>query len=220
MTSPHLSNPNQHRTRLNRTSQPPDSEFTGKYEQTGRIGRLLIERFFRSGKSLLQPALHGGARILEAGCGPGYSSREIASWCPGGHLTAADLSGSLLARARKLNPNLALLRESVVQLAHPDNSFDAVILLEVLEHLEQPERALAELRRVARHHVLLSTPREPLWRFLNFSRGKYWKAFGNTPGHIQHWSTRGLIRQVSPFFTVEAVATPIPWTILLLKPRP
>ena len=52
--------------------------------------------------------------------------------------------------------------------------------------------SLAEIRRVTTSHALLSVPREPIWRMLNFLRGKYWSSGGNTPGHLQHWSRRGL----------------------------
>ena len=119
----------------------------------------------------------------------------------------------------ELNPDIEFIRESVYELSHADNSFDAVIMLEVLEHLNDPAAALAELHRVSRSVVMISTPREPLWRALNCARGKYLAAFGDTPGHIQHWSSRGLIREVSPLFDVIGCAKPIPWTILLLKPR-
>ena len=42
---------------------------------------------------------------------------------------------------------------------------------EVLEHLQDPDRGLAECARVAREWVLISTPWEPAWRMLNMARG-------------------------------------------------
>ncbi len=38
--------------------------------------------------------------------------------------------------------------------------------------------------------ILLSVPKEPIWRICNMARGKYWKDLGNTPGHIQHWTKK------------------------------
>ena len=64
------------------------------------------------------------------------------------------------------------------------DAFEAVVCTEVLEHLEEPEKALRELLRVTRRWVILSVPREPLWRVLNMVRGAYLRHFGNTPGHI------------------------------------
>ena len=55
-----------------------------------------------------------------------------------------------------------------------------------------PEATLAEMARVARRHLLVSVPREPLWRGLNMARGAYLRDLGNTPGHVNHWSKRGV----------------------------
>lgn len=194
-------------------------QFTEKYENTGRAGNWLIDRFFRSAQGLIEPALPAKARVLEIGCGPGYSTARIKKWQGVDHLCAGEPDPQLLEIAREMNPNIELLNESAYHLSHADNTFDAVIMLEVLEHLDDPAKALAELRRVSRGVVLVSTPREPLWRILNCARGKYLGSLGNTPGHIQHWSSRGLTRQVSSHFKLVACAKPVPWTILLLRPR-
>lgn len=195
------------------------SEFTGKYENSGRIGNWLVDRFFAAARRLLEPVVSPESRVLEIGCGAGYSTRRIAGWCGTGRLIAAEPEHELLDLARRHNPGVPLIRESVYALAHADQAFDTVIMLEVLEHLERPSDALRELRRVCAGHVLLSTPREPIWRALNMARFKYLRDFGNTPGHLQHWSTRGLIRATRAWFEIEAVATPLPWTILLLRPK-
>ena len=157
--------------------------------------------------------------MLEIGCGAGYSTASMREWLGDTRLVAAEPEWPLLQLAGARNPGIELLSESVYQLAHPDKSFDAVIMLEVLEHLESPANALAELARVSRQVVLLSTPREPIWRALNMARGKYLGALGNTPGHIQHWSTGSLRRTVAPWFDVLGCATPLPWTVLLLRPK-
>jgi len=196
-----------------------NEQFTGKYETSGAIGRWLIDSFFRSARILLQPRLEVGNNLLEIGCGPGYSTMRIRQWHSVSNLIAGDPEPTLLRRASLNNPDTLLICESVYGLPHPDNAFDVIIMLEVLEHLSDPPRALEELRRVSRNYVLLSTPREPLWRVLNMARGKYLGALGNTPGHIQHWSTRSLRRHVEPWFDLVACASPIPWTILLLRPR-
>lgn len=199
---------------------PPHTQsFTGKYERSGRIGKLLISRFFSAAKNLLEPVLPDQAEVLEVGCGPGYSTDHIKRWEGVRHLVAGEPEDAVRALAERRNPDIKVLSESVYCLTHADDSLDCVIMLEVLEHLDDPEAALAELHRVTRGVVLISTPREPLWRTLNCARGKYLSSLGNTPGHIQHWSSRGLIRQVSPLFDVIGCAKPIPWTILLLKPR-
>ncbi|MOA56543.1 hypothetical protein D3C78_1805420 [compost metagenome] len=88
-----------------------------------------------------------------------------------------------------------------------------------MEHLEHPEQGLQALQRIVGRHLILSVPREPIWCALNLARGKYIGDFGNTPGHIQHWSQKGFISLVSRYFDVLEVKSPLPWTMLLCKPR-
>jgi hypothetical protein len=96
---------------------------------------------------------------------------------------------------------------------------DLVICCEVLEHLPDPEATLRSLTRAARRAVVLSVPREPLWRVLNVARGKYWSELGNTPGHLQHWSSRGFAQFVGRHLEIVEIRTPLPWTAVLARPR-
>ena len=74
-----------------------------------------------------------------------------------------------------------------------DGEFAAATAIEVLEHVPDPEHTVAEMARVARGgRLLVSVPREPLWRALNMARGAYLRELGNTPGHLNHWSRRGV----------------------------
>ena len=61
-------------------------------------------------------------------------------------------------------PSAMVQIASAYHLPYPDDGVDTVICCEVLEHLDEPDRALAEIARVAARHVVLSVPREPLWR--------------------------------------------------------
>ena len=58
-----------------------------------------------------------------------------------------------------------------------DRLLDLVADTEVLEHVPDPGRVLAEMARVARRSLIVSVPREPLWRALNVARGAYLKDF-------------------------------------------
>ena len=73
-----------------------------------------------------------------------------------------------------------------------EQKYDLVVTSEVLEHMEDPERALGQLLGVCGGYLLVTVPNEPLWRILNMARGKYWRRLGNTPGHVQHWNKRTL----------------------------
>jgi hypothetical protein len=86
----------------------------------------------------------------------------------------------------------------------------------VLEHVPEPEATLSEMARVARRHLLVSVPREPMWRMLNMARGAYVRDLGNTPGHLNHWSKVGFHSLLSRYGRVQEVRTPFPWTMLLV----
>ena len=99
----------------------------------------------------------------------------------------------------------------------PDRSFDLAAAIEVLEHVPDPQHTLSEMARCAGRHLLVSVPREPLWRMLNMARGAYWPALGNTPGHLNHWSKRSFIELLSRQGEVVEVRSPFPWTMLLVR---
>ena len=71
--------------------------------------------------------------------------------------------------------------------------------------------------RVASRHVLVSVPREPLWRMLNMLRGAYVRQLGNTPGHVNHWSKPAFCDFANKHGQIAAVRSPFPWTMLLVR---
>jgi 2-polyprenyl-3-methyl-5-hydroxy-6-metoxy-1,4-benzoquinol methylase len=99
-----------------------------------------------------------------------------------------------------------------------EDSAELIVCCEVLEHIEDPEAGLKALQKVTMQSLILSVPKEPLWRILNLARGKYITSWGNTPGHIQHWSKREFIQLVSKYFEVVEVRSPFPWTMVFCRP--
>ncbi len=98
-----------------------------------------------------------------------------------------------------------------------DDEFDVATAIEVLEHVPDPAHTIAEMARVAHRWLLVSVPREPLWRGLNMARGAYWKDLGNTPGHVNHWSKRAFASQLGRHGEVVEARSPFPWTMLLVR---
>ena len=157
--------------------------------------------------------------VLEVGCGEGELAQPILQATRADSYLGTDLSSRIVEEARSRNPGLTFEVQNAEQLPYGDKSFDLVVACEVLEHVENPEAVLRELDRLSAKWILVSVPREPLWRVLNMARGAYWSDLGNTPGHIQHWGKRSFIRLVSSHLNVIEVRSPIPWTMLLCQPK-
>jgi SAM-dependent methyltransferase len=187
-----------------------------KYATSNPIARRLMQGFLRAVSELylsVRPR-----RVLEVGCGEGHLAQHLIGLphCPE-TFHACDVS--LQALAPGLDARLTFSTADVYQLPFSDSSFDLIVCCEVLEHLMFPERALCEMRRVAASNLLVSTPREPLWRVLNLLRGKYWRDFGNTPGHVQHFNQLELRSMVGAHAEVCEVRAPLPWTIVMGRVR-
>jgi 2-polyprenyl-3-methyl-5-hydroxy-6-metoxy-1,4-benzoquinol methylase len=114
-------------------------------------------------------------------------------------------------------PNLDYRIMKAEQLPFADGEFDVAAAIEVLEHVPDPEHTVAEMARVATGHLLVSVPREPLWRGLNMARGAYLRDLGNTPGHLNHWSKRSFVALLSKHGEIVEARSPFPWTMLLVR---
>ncbi len=149
-------------------------------------------------------------RALEVGCGEGVIAGKLQERFE--DVVALDLPDAGLRREWKAYEGPRFLHADAHALPFEDGQFDLVVAVEVLEHLTDPIKGLHELARVARRHLVVSVPREPIFRSCNLVAGRYVKDLGNTPGHLNHWSKRSFRRLVATVGTVREVTTPFPWT--------
>ncbi|MBA2630622.1 MAG: class I SAM-dependent methyltransferase [Thermoleophilaceae bacterium] len=157
--------------------------------------------------------------VLDVGCGEGVLTREWAERLGDRRIVGIDLDDVKL-RAEwetRRRHNLEYRVEEATALSFADDEFDLVTAIEVLEHVPDPEATVAEMARVAGRRLLVSVPREPLWRGLNMARGAYLRDLGNTPGHVNHWSRRSFVSLLSRHGSVEETRSPFPWTMLLVR---
>jgi glycosyltransferase involved in cell wall biosynthesis/precorrin-6B methylase 2 len=104
-------------------------------------------------------------RILDIGCGIGWSSREMARQIPSARIVAVDLSHRLIEMATRLTiePNVEYSAQDVLDPSwQPEGSFDAIVMLDVYEHIpvakrSQLHRTLSRLL-AERSVVVLSCP--------------------------------------------------------------
>jgi 2-polyprenyl-3-methyl-5-hydroxy-6-metoxy-1,4-benzoquinol methylase len=157
--------------------------------------------------------------VLDVGCGEGVLTVQWADRLGDGRVVGIDLDDPKLRAEweERTRPNLEFRAEEATSLSFADDEFDMATAIEVLEHVPEPEATLAEMARVARRWLLVSVPREPLWRGLNLVRGAYVRELGNTPGHMNHWSRRAFVSLLSRHGAVEEARSPLPWTMALVR---
>jgi SAM-dependent methyltransferase len=195
----------------------PTGNTYDKYGSSNPVVRRLMAGFHGSLDELWERARPGSA--LDVGCGEGVLTEQWAERLGDGRVVGIDLDDPKLrtewdARRRA---NLEFRAEEATSLSFADDEFDLAAAIEVLEHVPEPEATLSEMARVARRNLLVSVPREPLWRALNMARGAYWRSLGNTPGHLNHWSKRAFVSLLSRYGEVEEARSPFPWTMLLVR---
>jgi 2-polyprenyl-3-methyl-5-hydroxy-6-metoxy-1,4-benzoquinol methylase len=195
----------------------PTGNTTDKYGTRNPLFRRLVARFIAEAENLLDQAAPGS--VLDVGCGEGVVTERIATRLDPVRVIGIDLEDAKLEAewALRKRPNLEFRAMPAERLAFEDDEFDLVSALEVLEHVEDPEVVLAEMTRVAARNLLLSVPREPLWRALNMARGAYLRDRGNTPGHLHHWSKRSFVELLSGYGEVVEVRSLFPWTMALVR---
>ena len=112
------------------------------YFRTYHILRLLEQLEFSS--------------FLDVGCAEGYLVNVVRSVF-GVDSYAIDIAPSGVKRARDLY-DIPGAAADALRLPFPDKTFDVVLSSETLEHVSDPAAVIAELVRVSKHYVILSTP--------------------------------------------------------------
>ena len=200
------------------TQEPvPTGNTFDKYGSTNPVVRRLMSGFEGTLESLLTRA--DPQSILDVGCGEGVLTERWAGRLGENPVVGLDLPDPKLEAewAQRRRENLEFRTFDGGDLPFSERSFDLVAATEVLEHVPDPERTLAEMARVASRYLLVSVPREPLWRALNLARGAYVRDLGNTPGHVNHWSKRGFVAAAGRHGEVVEARSPFPWTMLLVR---
>jgi 2-polyprenyl-3-methyl-5-hydroxy-6-metoxy-1,4-benzoquinol methylase len=200
----------------------PTGNTFDKYGSTNPVVRRLMSGFEGALGRLFERA--GPESVLDVGCGEGVLTHKWARALGDRPVLGVDLADPKLeaewrTRERSNLEFRAMTPEELQDLPFPDAAFDLAAAIEVLEHVPDPELALTEMARVAARHLLVSVPREPLWRALNVARGAYVQDLGNTPGHVNHWSKSSFVKMAARHGEVLEVCSPFPWTMLLVRVR-
>ncbi len=199
------------------TPPVPTGNTYDKYGSSNPVVRWLMSGFQSALDELWERA--APESILDVGCGEGVLTAAWAERLGNGRVVGIDLEDPKLRAewAERTRANLEFRAEEATSLSFDDGEFDMATAIEVLEHVPEPEATLSEMARVAERYLLVSVPREPIWRILNMARGAYLRDLGNTPGHVNHWSKGAFCDLANRYGRIEAVRSPFPWTMLLVR---
>ena len=192
-----------------------------KYTSKNPIANKLLHNFFQEiAKLIALTDKKSISTMTECGCGKGQVTQFIARQLQCQKINAFDISQADIMESIESNQldYIHFYQNSIYEIGENEKA-DLIVCCEVLEHLENPQLALEKMAELKGSYYLFSVPNEPIWRILNFIRGKYMRDWGNTPDHRNHWSTKKFTSFVTQFFDVIEVRKPLPWTMILAKPK-
>lgn len=134
-------------------------------------------------------------RVLDAGCGGGGFAKAIAFYRPDLKVYGVDVSKKAITRARQKDEEVDFKVGDIYKLPFKNGFFDAVVITDVLEHLERPYEALDEINRVLKNKGILGTfvPLEGSIFSFHFWLDKLgWDAKKRLAGHIQKFNKNDL----------------------------
>ncbi len=174
------------------------AEFTGERVIPGEVDIDLLNEHLA--RYTFAARLSRGKRVLDAGCGAGYGSAELARGAE--RVVGMDRAAEAVEFAREhyRAPNLWFERGSCTALPHADASFDLVVAFEVIEHLENWRQFLAEARRVLAPcgQFIVSTPNR---LYYTESRG----ADGANPFHVHEFTFDEFREELAAIFPSVAL---------------
>lgn len=107
-----------------------------------------------------------GKKVLDVACGEGYGTYLLKKW-GAAKVTGVDISKEALfvARDKFVDKGIKFIEHNVEELPFEDNSFDVVVSYETIEHLDNPEKFLMEIKRVIRGDgiIIVSCPNDPYY---------------------------------------------------------
>jgi 2-polyprenyl-3-methyl-5-hydroxy-6-metoxy-1,4-benzoquinol methylase len=197
--------------------QQPAGNVYDKYGTRNPVERRLVGAFLDDVRELA--ARCGAREAHEVGCGEGELSLMLAR--EGIRIRGSDVSAEVVDEARRraaeAGLDVAYRAAPIESLSAPEDAAELIVCCEVLEHLADAEAGLEKLASLARPWLLVSVPREPIWRVLNLARLRYVSELGNTPGHLGHWSRNNFLAFLRSRVEVVEARSPLPWTIALCK---
>lgn len=190
-----------------------------KYLSKNILKRFLLNKFLHKIKTIVLEI--NPETILDAGCGEGHVIYFLQK-----HLnkkikfTGFDNSENAIKIAKELTgKNKNFFQGNLYDISLEDKSFDLVLAMEVLEHLEEYKKAIIELERVSSKYCLISVPLEPFFSIGNLLTGNNIKRWGKDLDHVNFWNKQEIEKIIKEYFIIRKTEISFPWTIILAEKR-
>lgn len=149
--------------------------------------------------------------IVDLGCGEGFLENYLKDKDINSEIVGIDINPDSIEYARKSNPQFKFLTADFLDLKMKNN-FDLAIMLEVLEHLNQPEKAIKTASDLSKK-LLVSVPWEPWFSWLYLLVGLNVKRLGKHPEHCQFFNPKSLQSLLKKYFEKVEIKSNWPWLV-------
>ena len=158
--------------------------------EAGGIGRRYWD--FRD-RMILAQIPTDASTILEAGCGEGILLEKLLKKYPHSEVSGLDIDEENITICRKYN--LPVIAGDLTDIPWEDQYFDVITLIEVIEHLPEPEKAIMELSRILKQggRLIVLFPNDLAFKIARISTLYWLEAFADS-GHIRQYHPRSVKR--------------------------
>jgi len=178
----------------------------GKYKSQNPLKRALLRRFLTRAHAAVPDT--SDLSILDVGTGEGLFWDELPN-----RVVGIDIRHHALVKAAEKG-SVAPVIASAESLPFPTGGFEFVLAIEILEHLPNPDAAVAEMARVSRVGGLVTVPWEPWFSLMVLAgSGRHLRRIGRELEHFQAFGPGELEGLLQPHFESVHVSTCLPWLI-------
>lgn len=159
------------------------------------IRKNLFQRYWhgRRFKEVLKVIKPVNGYVLDVGCHGGTFTKVILGKVGGSKIYGIDISNSAIKEAKNKIPDGDFRVGDVQKLPYNSKFFDAVFCLEVLEHVDSPEKVLAEIKRLLKkdgYAVILVPMDEMFFKLIWFLWTIYYPVWKHA--HVQSFTGNSL----------------------------
>ena len=191
---------------------------TKKYRAKNPIKRALIKRFVAKVEELFE-AGEAPKSVLEIGVGEGFLSGHLSERHPQTRFSGVDLNQRDLDLLAEKFPNIERYCANIYDLSALPGGYDLIICAEVLEHVDDPQRALEQIQKLRPERVILTVPHEPWFMLSNLAMGKNLTRLGTDIEHVNHFTVSSFRRLLARQLELSTVTTSYPWILAAGRPK-